>query len=181
MTSTASAASAVNSVIPLLSLVFALIYGLLYMDLPTERTFAVIHPNAVQHKAEILNMISTHGYKIVAEETYSPMSRDLAEFVFVDQKQNSRYSELVASFTAKDANVVALCIEGPDVIAGWAYLMGPADPRKAKTDFPESIRARYGGDEVFNAVYGSADVAGADRELGKFFNLKSTVADHEEL
>lgn len=48
-------------------------------------------------------------------------------------------------------------------------LLGPPDPKLAKQIAPRSLRARFGTDEINNAVYGSTSLTSATQEIAFFF------------
>jgi len=51
--------------------------------------------------------------------------------------------------------VVALELLGENAIARWQELAGPEDSECARSTMASSLRARYGKDEIHNAVHGS--------------------------
>ena len=50
--------------------------------------------------------------------------------------------------------------------------MGPTSPIVARSDAPESIRAKFGNEGTQNAVHGSDSAASATRELNFFLDWK---------
>lgn len=59
--------------------------------------------------------------------------------------------------------IVALELLGDHAVTRWQELMGPEDSKEAVTKAPSSIRARYGIDNILNAVHGPEDEAAAER------------------
>lgn len=54
--------------------------------------------------------------------------------------------------------------------------MGPTSPIVARSDAPESIRAKFGNEGTQNAVHGSDSAASATRELNFFFGLEGNTS-----
>jgi len=50
---------------------------------------------------------------------------------------------------------------GENAIARWQELAGPEDSKCARSTMPASLRARYGKDEIYNAVHGSENCEAA--------------------
>uniref|UniRef100_A0A8C5RVH0 NME/NM23 family member 7 n=1 Tax=Laticauda laticaudata TaxID=8630 RepID=A0A8C5RVH0_LATLA len=57
--------------------------------------------------------------------------------------------------------VVAMEILGDDAIGKWKQLLGPANSIVARTDAPNSIRARFGSDSIRNVAHGPDSFASA--------------------
>lgn len=53
--------------------------------------------------------------------------------------------------------------------------MGPDNPKDAKKESPNSIRALFGEDAIKNAIYGSESQTGAQKELDFTFSSKSKL------
>ena len=59
--------------------------------------------------------------------------------------------------------VVALELMRTDAVKHWRRILGPTDPLKARTDFPDTIRAKFGKDMTKNAAHGSDSLESAER------------------
>ncbi|PIN97440.1 hypothetical protein AB205_0196500, partial [Aquarana catesbeiana] len=59
--------------------------------------------------------------------------------------------------------IVAMEVIGDEAIASWRKLLGPTNSSVARSDSPESIRARFGTDGTKNAAHGSDSIASAAR------------------
>ncbi|KAM3836323.1 nucleoside diphosphate kinase homolog 7 isoform 4-T6 [Vipera latastei] len=77
------------------------------------------------------------------------------------------YNELLEFITSDP--VVAMEILGDDAIGRWKQLLGPANSVVARTDAPNSIRARFGSDSIRNVAHGPDSFASAASELELFF------------
>jgi len=71
--------------------------------------------------------------------------------------------------------VVGLELISDDCITRWAKLMGPDNPKDAKKESPNSIRALFGEDSLKNAVHGSETQSAAQKELDFVFSNKSKL------
>lgn len=71
----------------------------------------------------------------------------------------SAFSELLEFITS--GPVVAMEILGDDAIGRWKQLLGPANSVVARTDAPNSIRARFGSDSIRNVAHGPDSFASA--------------------
>lgn len=59
---------------------------------------------------------------------------------------------------------------GRGAVARCLGLLGPEDPRQARTTHPKTIRARLGGESVLrNGLYASSSPGQAEMEAGFFF------------
>ncbi|CAB1346839.1 unnamed protein product [Coregonus sp. 'balchen'] len=127
-------------------------------------TVAIIKPNAVGHgkASEIIMKIQDAGFEILAHE-----ERTLSDSEARDFYQNKAGQG-----------------EGSGhVVPAWREFIGPADIEEARRDKPESLRAQYGSETLFNALHGSDDSHQASRELAFFFpsfRTSSRAEQHEE-
>ena len=59
--------------------------------------------------------------------------------------------------------VMAMELMRTDAVKHWRRTLGPTDPLKARTDFPDTIRAKFGIDMTKNAAHGSDATESAER------------------
>ncbi|XP_074164397.1 nucleoside diphosphate kinase homolog 7 isoform X1 [Sminthopsis crassicaudata] len=131
-----------------------------------EKTLALLKPDAVPHAGEIIDMINKAGFKI-SKLKMMMLSRKEATDFYVDHLSKPIYNELIQFITS--CPVIAMEILGNDAVNEWKKLIGPANPSVARTDFPESIRAKFGTDCVRNTVHAPDSFATAAKELELFF------------
>ena len=131
----------------------------------TQRTFIMVKPDAVQRGliGEIVRRIEDKGYNI-AEMKMFTIDEDLAKEHYAEHAEKPFFSELVSFITS--GRVVAMVVEGDDVIAGMRELMGATDPADAA---PGTIRADLAESLSNNVVHGSDSQESAERELKLFF------------
>ena len=132
----------------------------------TERTLAMIKPNAVAKNAagKILAMWEESGLICVAIKRVT-LTRPQAEGFYREHEGKPFFDGLVDFMTSGPAYLVVL--EGRDAIARNRELMGATNPANAA---PGTIRALYADSMTENAVHGSDSPASATREISYFFN-----------
>ncbi|GFR08233.1 nucleoside diphosphate kinase homolog 5 [Trichonephila clavata] len=90
--------------------------------------------------------------------------------------ENSNMEEYVDFMTGGPVELFILA--GRGAIFKWQELMGPEDPKMARILKPDSIRAKFGGENILrNAVYGSEDAVKAEEEIRFFFPEVKSEAD----
>ena len=74
--------------------------------------------------------------------------------------------------------VTGMELVGDNAIENFRAALGPTDAAQAKTDAPNTLRAKFGRDTMRNALHGSASAANYQREAGLFFsnNFAPTAA-----
>ena len=131
----------------------------------TERTFAIIKPDAVAKNAigGIITAIEAAGLRVIGLRLLR-MSQVQAEGFYGVHRERPFFRSLVTFMTSCPCVVMAL--EGDNAILRWRELMGPTDSSKAP---PGTIRASFGTNIERNAVHGSDGPDTARFELGWFF------------
>uniref|UniRef100_A0A6I8NZB4 Nucleoside diphosphate kinase homolog 7 n=1 Tax=Ornithorhynchus anatinus TaxID=9258 RepID=A0A6I8NZB4_ORNAN len=131
-----------------------------------EKTLALIKPDALGKIGEIIEIIGRAGLTVTKLKMML-MSRKEATDFHVDHQARPFYNELLQFITS--GPIVAMEILGNDAIKEWKALLGPANSCVARTDAPESIRAKFGTDNIKNAAHGPDSFSTAARELELFF------------
>ncbi|MEQ2162641.1 thioredoxin domain-containing protein 6, partial [Goodea atripinnis] len=92
------------------------------------------------------------------------------------------FEDLVQFMSSGPSHILVLSqIEGTaNIIPAWREFIGPADVEEARREKPESLRAQYGTETLFNAVHGSEDSDHASRELAFFFPNFRTASEAEQ-
>ena len=138
----------------------------------SEKTFAMIKPDAYLNIGKILSMIFQAGFKI-NKMKMSRFTEDTAGIFYGEHKGKHFYQNLV-DFVTSDV-CVGLELVRENAILGWRELLGPTNTQRAKEEAPNSIRAQFGTDGTRNACHGSDSPASAERELGIFFGAGSVM------
>jgi nucleoside-diphosphate kinase len=134
--------------------------------MPTERTFAIIKPDAVRRglAGDILSRIHKVGFQIVAIKSLR-LSKAEAEGFYAVHKARPFFGELTDFMSSGKAIVIVL--EAAGAIAKWRETMGATDPAKAA---PGTIRRELGASIQENCTHGSDAPETAAFEIGYFFS-----------
>ncbi|XP_060784580.1 thioredoxin domain-containing protein 6-like [Neoarius graeffei] len=141
---------------------------------PANRAYTVgiIKPDVVAHGKtdEIIMKIQGAGFEILAHEEHT-MSESEAQKFYQHKEAEPYFQDLIRFMSSGPSHV--LVISNPegtdDVISAWQTFLGPAGIEEAKREHPESLRALYGTEDLFNALHGSHNGEEAGRELAFFF------------
>lgn len=131
----------------------------------TERTFAIIKPDAVAAgKAnEIIQSIQDRGFTILAQKEIT-IDPETAQLFYAAHKDKPFFDELVSFISSGPAIVLAL--EKENAIADWRSAVGATNPAEAQEG---TLRKAYGTDIGHNALHGSDSSESAHQELKLFF------------
>jgi nucleoside-diphosphate kinase len=130
-----------------------------------EKTLILVKPDGVVRGliGEVISRIERKGYRIEALELRT-LERAAAEEHYAEHTDKPFFGELVTFITS--GPLVAMCVSGPDAIAGMRSVMGATNPIEAT---PGSIRGDFATIIGENLVHGSDSPESAERELGIFF------------
>lgn len=131
----------------------------------TERTFAIIKPDAVKARTagRILARIEEAGFNVKGLRL-THLSKREAEGFYAVHRERPFFGSLTDFMSSGPCIVMAL--EAPDAIRKWRTLMGATDPAKAEAG---TLRKEFGTSIEFNATHGSDAQETAAFELGYFF------------
>ena len=130
-----------------------------------ERTFVMIKPDAVQRGlvGNIISRFERKGIKVVAMKLVS-VSKELAEKHYGIHKGKPFFEPTVEYITSSP--VVAIILEGNNVIQMVRDMMGATDPQKADIG---TIRGDFGQFIGRNIVHGSDGPDTAEFEVNLWF------------
>jgi len=133
--------------------------------MPTERTFIMIKPDAVQRRlvAEILRRFEMRGLRLVGMKLVQP-SKTLAEAHYAVHRDRPFYEGLVSFLTS--GPVVATVWEGTDAIKIGRNMIGALKPTEAESG---TIRGDFTTEVQTNLVHGSDAPETAAYEVGLWF------------
>jgi nucleoside-diphosphate kinase len=131
----------------------------------SERTFAIIKPDAVRakHAGRILARIEEAGFTVRAMRLVHLTTAE-AEGFYAVHRERPFFASLTQFMSSGPCIVMAL--EAPGAIRKWRDLMGATDPAKAD---PGTLRKEFGASIEYNATHGSDAPETAAFELGYFF------------
>ena len=131
----------------------------------TERTFAIIKPDAVAKgvAGQILARIEQAGFTVRGLRLTHLSKRDAEGFYAVHRARP--FFEGLTDFMSSGPCIV-MALEAPDAIKKWRTLMGATDPAKADAG---TLRKEFGANIENNATHGSDAPETAAFELGYFF------------
>ena len=132
----------------------------------TERTFAIIKPDAVERRVagKIIQRIEDEGFQIRAMKRVR-LSTSEAEGFYAVHRGKGFFGSLTTFMSSGPA--IVLVLEAQDAIKKWRALMGATDPAKAD---PGTIRKEFGQSIERNATHGSDAPETAVYEIGYFFS-----------
>lgn len=130
-----------------------------------ERTYLMLKPDALQRGlvGDILARIERKGYRIVQMKTIQ-----LTEAILREHYAHIVHQPYFADTAAymMEGPVVALMVEGDNVIQGTRMLMGATRFEQA---LPGTIRGDYAVSTTRNLIHGSDSAENAQIELRRFF------------
>ncbi len=130
-----------------------------------ERTFVMIKPDGVQRRlvGKIIERFEQAGLKIVAMK-FMAVPMELAEKHYEVHKGKPFYEGLIKYITS--GPVVAMVMEGENVIERVRTLVGATDPQKAA---PGTIRGDFCQHIGRNAIHASDGKETAEKEIALWF------------
>ena len=136
-----------------------------------ERSFAMLKPGVLQRRlvGEVLLRIERKGIKLIALKLMK-IDRPLAETHYAEHKGKDFYEKLV-SYTIS-APVVAMVLEGADVVSKLRRLCGPTNVQEA---LPGTIRGDFCFNTRLNIIHASDSPMSAEREIALFFKESELI------
>jgi Nucleoside diphosphate kinase len=125
----------------------------------------MLKPDALKRgvAGEIISRIERKGYKIVEAKTMQ-LGEEILKEHYAHIADKPFFPELVEYMTS--GPVLAMIVEGPDVVLGMRILMGATKFEEAA---PGTIRGDYAFCTTENLIHGSDSVENAEIEIKRFF------------
>ena len=130
-----------------------------------EQTLSIIKPDAVERNLEnkIKSFFQKNNIKILKSKKIKISKEEASEFYKVHQAKPF-YDQLCNYLSS--GPIVAMILEGEDIVSINRQLMGATDPGKAKEG---TLRKMYGISIDKNSVHGSDSVENGKIEIDFFF------------
>lgn len=130
-----------------------------------ERTFIAVKPDGVKRNliGRIITRVEEKGYKIIGLKMLVP-TPEIAAKHYAEHVGKPFYPRLVKYITS--GPIVAMVVEGDNVIAETRKMMGKTRPEEADVG---TIRFEYAINQEYNIIHGSDCVASAEREIAIYF------------
>ena len=130
-----------------------------------EQTLSIIKPDAVERDldSKIKSFFEKNNIKILKSRKVKISKEEASEFYKVHQTKP--FYEKLCNYLSSGP-IVAMVLEGEDVVSKNRQLMGATDPTKAEEG---TLRKMYGLSIDKNSVHGSDSVKNGKIEIDFFF------------
>ncbi len=131
----------------------------------TERSLILLKPDCVTkaHCGEVINRFEKAGFRIRGAKMIR-LSDELLADHYAHVADKPFFPSIVAFM--QSAPVVALVLEGDDVIAKVRAMLGPTNSKEAD---PGTIRGDFGEDMMVNVCHASDSPENGEIEVKRFF------------
>lgn len=138
-----------------------------------ERTFTALKPDAVKRGliAKIIERLENKGYKIIGMKMMN-VPLELAEKHYAEHFGKPFYNSLIEYITS--GPVVAMVLEGDNVILGLRHIVGKTNPDEADVG---TIRGDFCVTKEYNSIHASDSLESAEREINLWFK-KDELCDN---
>jgi nucleoside-diphosphate kinase len=140
--------------------------------MPTERSLILLKPDCVtkSHCGEVIDRFEKAGFRIRGTKMIRLSDELLAEH-YSHVASKPFFPSIVAFM--QSAPVIALVLEGDDVIAKVRAMLGPTNSKEAE---PGTIRGDFGEDMMINICHASDSPENGEIEVKRFFKLDEIFA-----
>ena len=130
-----------------------------------QRTFIIFKPDCMEqrHVGDVLARFEKAGFTIVGCKMMRLSAAKLREH-YAHVADKPFYPEIEQFMSSRP--VIAMALEGDNVVQKVRDLLGPTDSRKAAKG---TIRGDFGTEMMKNVVHASDTVENAQAELARFF------------
>lgn len=137
-----------------------------------QRTLIFLKPDVFENKiiGKVIAEIEQHkGFKIVAMRMFN-LSKKQAEAFYAVHREKKFFDDLTKYITR--GPIVAMVVEGDDVIPQMRTLMGKTNPSEADKN---TLRGKFGASLDSNVIHGSDSLESALIEIPFFFSKRELV------
>ena len=138
----------------------------------TNRTFAIIKPDAVKNRytGKIYDRILQTGFTILSAKLLK-MTLTQAEGFYAVHRERPFYGELTTFMSSGACMVLAL--EKENAVVAWRETIGATNPEEATEG---TIRKDFATSLGENAVHGSDSDENAEKEIAFFFTESELIS-----
>lgn len=142
-----------------------------------ERTFVAIKPDGVKRGliGKLIQRFEDKSYKITAMKMINVTQEQAAKH-YEEHFGKPFYEGLIKFITS--GPIVAMAIEGNNVISGVRHILGATKPDEADVG---SIRADFSQFPSYNLVHASDSPESASRELAIYFNENEYCTNYRNM
>ncbi|XP_006832328.1 PREDICTED: thioredoxin domain-containing protein 3 [Chrysochloris asiatica] len=134
---------------------------------PPQSTLALIKPHVHdENKDDILKIIKEDGFEVTQMKELL-LTRELADCIYMTIQTKDFYKD-VLEMLAEGPSVIMVLTKW-NAVSEWRKLMGPTDPEEARLLSPDSIRAHFGINVLYNAVHGASNIYVAEENIRLLF------------
>ncbi len=132
---------------------------------PMERTLILLKPDAVAGKfcGKVIDKFESAGFTIRGCKMIRLTPAILKEH-YAHVADKPFYPEIEKFMSS--VPVIALVLEGEDIVVKMRDMLGVTDSRKAA---PGTLRATFGKDVMINVAHASDSLETAEKEVARFF------------
>jgi nucleoside-diphosphate kinase len=137
-----------------------------------EKTLLLIKPEGIMRGliGEVIARFERKGLNIAAIKLLK-MSKSQSEALYSIHKNKDFFLKLIDHMTS--APIIAIVIEGPNVVSVIRTMIGATDPHDAA---PGTIRAEFALNKRQNIVHASDSSENAEREIYIFFKKEEIIS-----
>ncbi len=141
-----------------------------------EKTLILLKPDAVQRGliGKMITRFESKGLKVVGFKMIQ-LSKELLDEHYSHLTDKPFFPDIVSFMSS--APVVAICLEGDDVVNQIRRMVGLTNSNEAEIG---SIRGDYGNSVSYNLIHASDSLKNADIEVKRFFG-EDEVFDYKRL
>eukprot|EP00842_Homolaphlyctis_polyrhiza_P006701 jgi/Hompol1/7031/HPOL_002404-RA len=136
------------------------------MIVEMERGLVLLKPDVVPQAHDIIDRFKRAGYKIQQTRAIHLTEEQATDF-YQSEMNSKGFSALIAFMSS--GPILAMIVQKLNLIEDIPAFIGPRNPEIGRSLNPESLRAIYGKDELYNAIHYSEDIIAARREFHFFF------------
>jgi nucleoside-diphosphate kinase len=137
-----------------------------------QKTFIIFKPDCMEqrHVGSVLERFERAGFQIIGAKMLKLTPAKLREH-YAHVADKPFYPEIERFMSSRP--VIAMALQGEDIVARVRDLLGPTDSRKAAKG---TIRGDFGTDMMVNVVHASDSVENGQLEIARFFSADELFA-----